>query len=179
MKRGRMELVMTAIDIVDEAWKALEGQDRVRLGDLLDEEIIFTDSAVFLEHPEFRGREEVLDFLLAMRSGYPDVRLRIDHIFMAGDRVVLQGFTTGNHARETVLFGRTIPACEGEINAPICQVCTVRSGKIVRADTYYDNATILSQIGLAPRRVNTPDANDDDSSSDLSPLRAADDVRGM
>jgi steroid delta-isomerase-like uncharacterized protein len=143
-----MDTATMAIEIVKEAWKALEAGDREGFGKLLAADVVYTDSTAFLHKPEIRGREEILDFLFAVNQAYPDMRLQIVDIFSTGNKVVLQGFVTGTHLRDTELHGVTVPATDKKITLPICQVCTVEDGKIRRAASYYDAATLNIQLGF-------------------------------
>jgi steroid delta-isomerase-like uncharacterized protein len=151
-----MDTTATAIDIVKEAWDALEAGDRAKFGELLAADAVYTDSTAFLHKPEFRGREEILDFLFAMHHAYPDMQLQIVDIFSAGDKVVLQGFVSGTHTRETELHGLTVPATDKRITLPICQVCTIEDRKITRADSYYDAGTVNVQLGFVLHRAAVP-----------------------
>lgn len=69
----------------------------------------------------------------------------------AGGVAIDEGYLTGTNTKPIRLAsGETVPATGRSIRLRSCDVVTVKDGLAVRHHFYYDQAELLSQLGLAP-----------------------------
>lgn len=85
---------------------------------------------------QYTGHEGARQFLGALGE-HLEARLLLERLLDAGDRVVAVGRTVGK-ARTTQL----------EFDVPVVHVWTFQEGQVVRWETYLDNATILTALGV-------------------------------
>jgi steroid delta-isomerase-like uncharacterized protein len=96
----------------------------------------------------FEGRAAVSASERSWVDAFEDGRIAIDHLAAAGDTVVAEYTGTGTHTGP-------LQGPDGEI-APtgrtgvlkLCDVFTIREGRIVAVREYYDTMALLTQLGL-------------------------------
>lgn len=96
----------------------------------------------------YEGREAVSASERAWTDAFADGRVDLDHLAAGGDVVVAEYTGTGTHTGP-------LPGPDGEI-APtgrsgslrLCDVITIRDGRIVAIREYYDTMALLTQLGL-------------------------------
>jgi steroid delta-isomerase-like uncharacterized protein len=95
-------------------------------------------------------QQEGPDAGVALVEGYliafPDLRLDVTHSHMCGDASVLEVVARGTHQGE--LEG--MPATGKSIELTICDVIEVRDGKVYREREYFDQMTMMQQLGVNP-----------------------------
>ncbi len=137
---------MTAKEITDRAWAAMEA------GDL--------DGFVEMFHPdgfEFRGlglnitdRAELRDFIEAYLEGFPDLHHEvIDHVEADGT-VALELHVRGTHTGTLRGQQGDIPATGRSVLWESADYMKVRDGKIVSWHAYTDSLAFMVQLGLMP-----------------------------
>lgn len=140
-----MDATRTPIEIVGEAAEALVRGDRERLRSLLAPDCTYSDNTLYLHTAQFKGADEVLDVLFALRGAFPDLQMTVLDVFSAGEKVAVEGMFSGTHTGETVLPRMTIAATSERVIFPYCQIFTVKHGRITQGAMYYDAATVASQ----------------------------------
>ncbi len=91
-------------------------------------------------------REGVKQFVIAYRSAFPDVQLRVEDQVAEGDKVVTRFSSHGTHQGE--LMG--IPATGKEINITGIGFHRVEGGQIVDGWTEFDRMGMMQQLGVVP-----------------------------
>ena len=86
----------------------------------------------------------------AFRRAAPDNHLTALRTFEAGDTILVEGVYTGTHTGPLIGPNGTIPPTGRPFSFPYCDVLQARDGKFVSHRIYWDNATFLGQLGLAP-----------------------------
>jgi steroid delta-isomerase-like uncharacterized protein len=118
-----------------------------RLAELLtdDGEIVLVGSGT-----RFEGHEGAKEFSRMWADGFPDGKVQIDDVIEAGDRVVVQFTGRGTHTGTLRSPGGEIPASGRSVTLKLCDVHRIENGKIKSVHSYFDSASLLTQIGAMP-----------------------------
>ena len=98
---------------------------------------------------EMRGlrRPEVLKRTAGMyRAAFPDVRITVDDVIAADDKVVLRWHSEGTHRGE--LAGLAPTGAQGSVTG--ISIDRWKDGKVVEAWAEWDNLGLARQLGAAP-----------------------------
>jgi steroid delta-isomerase-like uncharacterized protein len=99
--------------------------------------------------PQMRGLRgpEVLKRTVSMyRTAFPDVRITVDDVIAADDRVVLRWHSEGTHRGE--LAGLAPTGARGSVTG--ISIDQWKDGKVVEAWVEWDNLGLARQLGAAP-----------------------------
>ncbi len=91
-----------------------------------------------------RGRDAVLELLGGLLAGFPDLGLHAEVLRHADDSVVIEGRMTGTHRGEYAGF----PPTGGSIDVRAAVFFTFEGADLRRETVYYDELTLLRQLGL-------------------------------
>jgi steroid delta-isomerase-like uncharacterized protein len=108
-----------------------------------------TDDCVFESLPGeavHRGLEEVQAWATGVFASFPDFKLEIKSLFVAGDWVGVEWIETGTHKGA---MGPHPPTGKS-FAVPGASIIELHQGKIKRETLYWDSATFLRQLGLMP-----------------------------
>jgi steroid delta-isomerase-like uncharacterized protein len=83
-------------------------------------------------------------------DAFPDGRADIVNQIASGDMVVTEFVTHGTHERPLETRGGAISPSHKQAELSCCEVLRFRDGKIVMGRLYYDELTVLRQLGVAP-----------------------------
>lgn len=112
-------------------------------------------SARFVEHQPTppsapTGRDAVRELFSSMRQGLPDLTIRFDDVFQAGDRVVARTTWTGTHRGE--LFG--IPPTGRKVSFQSIDIVRYEGKLAMEHWGLTDRGSIVMQLGTpVPRNV--------------------------
>jgi ketosteroid isomerase-like protein len=81
------------------------------------------------------------------KGGLPDAHMEVTHAVEAGDEVFLEGRFRGTHSADLVTPQGTMPASGKELDLPFADYFRVEGGAIVAHRTYWDQATMMGQLG--------------------------------
>jgi steroid delta-isomerase-like uncharacterized protein len=82
-------------------------------------------------------------------TAFPDIRFEVLGVIAEGDRVLVQWTASGTHAeRLATVTGETIPPTRRRATVSGAMVAKARDGKVVRGWFYWDQLSLLSQLGL-------------------------------
>lgn len=94
----------------------------------------------------FRGQEGARQFFQVYVGAFPDLRFDLEQVLSDGDHVVVRWKSAGTQRGD--LPG--IPATNRTTSLHGCSVSEVKGGKIKRAWVYFDNASMMRQLGVLP-----------------------------
>lgn len=80
------------------------------------------------------------------RTAFPDVRITVDDVITAGDKVVLRWHSEGTHRGE--LAGLAPTGAHGSVTG--ISIDRWKDGKVVESWTEWDNLGLARQLGAAP-----------------------------
>ena len=98
----------------------------------------------------FSGREGFRRNLERWATAYPDGRCEDIHVIATDDYVVVEFMGRGTNSGPMVTPEGELPATGRRVEIPFCDVHRIDDGKITNGRSYFDMATMLRQLGLAP-----------------------------
>ena len=104
------------------------------------------DPAEPAELRALRGPEVLKRTVHVYRTGFPDVRITVDDVIAAGDKVVLRWHSEGTHRGE--LAGLAPTGARGSVTG--ISIDQWKDGKVVETWTEWDNLGLARQLGAAP-----------------------------
>ena len=82
-------------------------------------------------------------------TALPDIHLEVLHVLAEGDLVLIHWRGSGTHdERLATITGETIPPTRRRARVSGALLTEVRAGKIVREWTYWDQLSLLAQLGI-------------------------------
>lgn len=97
------------------------------------------------------GPQAGIDVVQMYASAFPDAKLDIKQVHVAGDTAVVEFIARGTHQAE--LMG--IPATGRKVEMPVCMVLDIRNGKVYAEREYMDMAHMMQQLGVMPAPATT------------------------
>ena len=104
------------------------------------------DPATPAQMRELRGPEVFKATVIMYRTAFPDVRITVDDVIAADDKVVLRWHSEGTHRGE--LAGLAPTGAHGSVTG--IGIDRWQDGKVVEAWTEWDNLGLARQLGAAP-----------------------------
>jgi steroid delta-isomerase-like uncharacterized protein len=95
----------------------------------------------------FRGASGLLDEYRKWHTGLSDGRMDIQTVISSGDQVAVETIVRGTHDGVFALPDRDIPPSGNQIAFRMCTISVVRDGKEVQERHYFDNESLLKQLG--------------------------------
>ena len=82
-------------------------------------------------------------------TAFPDIRFEVLGVVSEGDRVLVQWTASGTHAeRLATVTGETIPPTRRRATVSGAMITQTRDGKVVRGWFYWDQLSLLAQLGI-------------------------------
>jgi len=123
--------------------------DRFGEGDLEGAVAMFADS-IRITDPGLgtaEGREQIRRYLCGLKEAVPDATAIVERGFEVGDTAIVEGRFTGTAATApSQPDGQPISAA-GQIDLPFADFAVIRDGRIGEYRTYYDQVSLLTQLG--------------------------------
>jgi steroid delta-isomerase-like uncharacterized protein len=104
------------------------------------------DPATPAQMRELRGPEVFKATVSMYRAAFPDVRITVDDVIAADDKVVLRWHSEGTHRGK--LAGLAPTGAHGSVTG--IGIDRWKDGKVVEAWTEWDNLGLARQLGAAP-----------------------------
>src|SRR5215217_9447279 len=83
-------------------------------------------------------------------TAFPDIHFEVLHVLAEGDHVLIHWRASGTHAeRLATVTGETIPPTQLRATASGALLTEVRDGKVVRLWGYFDQLSLLAQLGIS------------------------------
>jgi len=119
-------------------------------GDLDAAMAVFADD-VRVTDPDLgtvEGRVALRGYLNGLKAPLPDARADIERTFEAGDTVIVEGRFRGTNTGPLAGPDGELPPTGRAVDLPFADFSQLSEGKIVEYRTYYDQATLFTQLGL-------------------------------
>jgi steroid delta-isomerase-like uncharacterized protein len=82
-------------------------------------------------------------------TALPNIHFEVLHVLAEGDQVLIHWMASGTHdERLATLTGETIPPTQRSVRVSGTLLTEVRDGKIVRDWSYWDQLSLLAQLGI-------------------------------
>jgi steroid delta-isomerase-like uncharacterized protein len=119
-------------------------------GRVSESRALFTDDAVIVTPAGTMGLDAHEQMGQAFMAAFPDSHMDISRMVSAGNEVWVTGSFRGTQTGDLVGEQGTIPASGKSFDLPFAEVFTIRDGRIARQETYWDQMTLMGQIGAVP-----------------------------
>ena len=133
-----------ALDVVERFYKSFEANDM----DGADE--LFGDACLTVTPTGEMNKAEHRAFGEAFKSALPDAHMTVVRAVENGDEVFVEGRFQGHHSGDLQTPAGTLPASGNEIDLPFADYFCVRDGQIVDHNTYWDQVSMMTQLGATP-----------------------------
>jgi steroid delta-isomerase-like uncharacterized protein len=94
------------------------------------------------------GRERFREYLDTFKRAMPDARALIDQTLESGEMVIVEGRFTGTHTGPLTTDDGDVEPTGATVDLRFADISRLRDGKIVAYHTYYDQLSLLAQLGL-------------------------------
>jgi ketosteroid isomerase-like protein len=94
------------------------------------------------------GLEPFREYLETLKRAVPDARAVIEALHDAGETVVVEGRFVGAFTGPLATPEGDIPPTGAAVDLRFCDVSRVSRGRIVSYHTYYDQLTLMTQLGI-------------------------------
>jgi steroid delta-isomerase-like uncharacterized protein len=82
-------------------------------------------------------------------TAFPDILFEVLSVLAEGDQVLIHWMGSGTHAeRLATITGETIPPTRRSVRVSGAELFEVRDGKIIREWSYWDQLSLLAQLGI-------------------------------
>jgi predicted ester cyclase len=139
-----------AVNLAEASRRILEecfNEGKLDLADqLISAQAINHDPAEPARMRGLRGPEVFKQTVTMYRSAFPDVRITVDDVIAADDRVVLRWHSEGTHRGE--LEGLAPTGARGSVTG--ISIDRWENGKVVESWSEWDNLGLARQLGAAP-----------------------------
>ena len=96
------------------------------------------------------GLDGYKQLVLFFAEAFPDSNVEVTNTFATEDQIVIEFTGRGTNTGPLHLPTGDIPATGRHSEVRYCEVMQCRNGKIVSFHIYYDNMTLLQNLGLVP-----------------------------
>jgi steroid delta-isomerase-like uncharacterized protein len=149
-RADEMTATTGATDLADASRRLLEqsfNEGRFELVDqLVASDAINHDPATPAQMRDLRGPEVLKRTAAMYRAAFPDLRITVDDVIAADDKVVLRWHSEGTHRGE--LAGLAPTGARGSVTG--MSIDRWKDGKVVEAWAEWDNLGLARQLGAAP-----------------------------
>jgi len=134
-------------EIARELYERWNARDFDRVAELManDGEIVLVGSDT-----RFRGPAGALEFSQMWADAFPDGRVEIDRSVASGDYVCVEFTGRGTHTGTLRGPGGDIAATGRSLTLHLCDCYEMRDGKIRSIHSYFDSASMMTQLGVMP-----------------------------
>ncbi len=127
---------------VHEAWNA---RDFDGLAGLMadDGEIVLVGSGT-----SFRGPDGAREFARMWADAFPDGKVHVEKAIAQGENVAVTYTGRGTHTGTLRSPSGEVPATGRSVTLELCDVIEISAGKITSLHSYFDSASLLTQVGV-------------------------------
>ena len=128
-------------NLVEQIWDAIEMGDVDKLDDLCHPDCAFTMPGI-----GFSNLAATKQAILSWISAFPDLRHEVIDYVETDDKIAVELFITALHTGPLATHNGEIPPSWRPVVIESTDVITTRDGKVAVWHTYFDMASILTQI---------------------------------
>lgn len=96
------------------------------------------------------GAETVIGFMAPFLAAFPDISHQVVNTLAVGDAVAIELAITGTHTEPLMGPGGALPPTGQSMDLRAANLWRVTDGKIGSYHVYFDTATLMAQLGVAP-----------------------------
>lgn len=134
-----------ARELMDRATAAILAGDLEALRDLYADDMVATTP----DEGTLNGIDAYLEWNRSFIASFSDTSYEPQRAFETEDCAIDQGYFVATHTKDMDLpGGQSLPATGKQIRLRAVDLATVRDGKIVQHDFYFDQLDMLTQLGM-------------------------------
>lgn len=95
----------------------------------------------------FRGADGMKRYQRNWATAFPESQVELQNLVACGETVTMEYVGRGRHTGPLATPQGTIEPTGRDVELPLCDVLTVKDGRITGGRTYYDVATLMRQLG--------------------------------
>lgn len=96
----------------------------------------------------FHGHEGFSNFMQGFKGAFPDLQINITHQVATENEVVSEFTARGTQTGPMITPAGEIPPTGRTVDFTVCEVWSVKNGKVASLRNYQDAASIMRQLGL-------------------------------
>ena len=132
-------------ELMDKGTEAILRRDPEALRDIYAADAVATTPDAGVLH----GVDEIVAYNKAMIDAFSEISYERQGFYETGDAVIDQGEMVGRNTGDLPLpDGQVVPATGKQVRVRSVDIATVKDGRIVRHDFYFDQLDLMSQLGL-------------------------------
>lgn len=97
---------------------------------------------------EVKGIEAFKKYVASVRTTYPDFNVKVDELIIKDNRLVVRWTYTGTNTGPLTLASDELPPTGKEVEESGASVVTIVNGKIAEEWAYWNQASVLTQLGF-------------------------------
>jgi len=97
-----------------------------------------------------QGLPALREYLVGFKRAMPDAHAVVSRMYESGDTIIVEGRLLGTHTGPMAGPDGDIPPSGRSIDVAFADFCQIQQGRIVAYHTYYDQISLLTQLGLMP-----------------------------
>jgi steroid delta-isomerase-like uncharacterized protein len=97
----------------------------------------------------FHGHEGFSNFMQGFKGAFPDLQINITHQVATENEVVSEFTARGTQTGPMMTPAGEIPPTGRTVDFTVCEVWSVKNGRVASLRNYQDSASIMRQLGLA------------------------------
>jgi len=134
-----------ARELMDRATAAVLAGELEALRDIYADDMVATTP----DEGTLNGLDAFLEWNRSFIASFSDRSYESQRGFETEDCAIDQGYFVATHTKDLALpDGQSLPATGKQIRLRAVDLATVRDGKIVQHDFYYDQVDMLTQLGM-------------------------------
>ena len=140
--------------VIEKATKALNDRDLDTFERLHLNSVLQRDP----QNPQgIKGPKAIRASLEPFLKAFPDIRFATETQFGAGDWVTQLGHMRGTHTGPLeIQGGQSIPATNKPVQLSVAMISKLEGGKFAEINLYFDQASLMAQLGLLPPPEQNP-----------------------
>ena len=141
--KGGVKIAIDMKKLFRETEEAWASRNLEKLESLHADDCVYEDVARGVVR---KGKKEISEYFRGLLVGFPDVKFETKGVFFSNNRVCWEWVMTGTHLGNL----ESLPATRRTISVRGVTVEEIRGDKKSRVSDYYDEATLLRQLGVIP-----------------------------
>lgn len=133
--------------LIDRWAEAASNQDIGTMGSLLDADFRYDNP----NQPKVRTRDEYVQYMSAVFSGYPDIHVTPEDVLITGDRFAVRWSVIGTHAGTSPALG--VAATNKPVSFTSVAIGRVSGGLLAECYEVIDTLTLMRQLGTYPAQI--------------------------
>lgn len=136
------------LDIVEQHYRDMNDGEWERTAELFRDDVV----SEMPGGPPMRGIKAFLGYGRIFATAFPDIQMRVRSAVESGAHIVVEGTFAGTHTGPLATpDGNEIPPTGRRVEFAFADAFDVEDGKIAAHRVYFDQMTLMAQLGLLPQ----------------------------